>query len=164
MFETGKYKFLQGSKWFLNRIQWEPENCGKKDNIKAMIKFVWCCYKAISFTNSLIIHLFREIGQFTLHNFHVQLFTLNSILQGGGHDRVPPPPLSYGPGSNRLDLNLCFYLRLSWTEWMFFGSPAWYPDLESQSRHTSRGCNVSTFSLQGNLSRFISSCPPPPLP
>ena len=39
-------------------IQREPENCGIGNDIKAIIKRIWCCYKANSFTQ--LNHLINE--------------------------------------------------------------------------------------------------------
>ncbi len=38
-----------------------------EDDIKAIINYIWCCYKANSFTNYLLNHLLSEMGLFTLH-------------------------------------------------------------------------------------------------
>jgi len=132
-----------------------------------MIKFVWCCYKAISFTYNLIIHLFSEIGPAQFLCFMFIYLTLNSISQGVGHATVCPSPI-YGACSNWLDFNLCFYLRdyRGQNEWflVLLGLLVPRPGVTNRCIHIySRGCDVLTISLQGNLNRFISSWQTPPL-
>ena len=43
----------------------------EEDDIIAILKFIWCCYKANSFTRCLLNHIFSEIGLFTLHSCFV---------------------------------------------------------------------------------------------
>ena len=37
-----------------------------EDDIKVIIKCIWCCYKANSFISNLLNHFFSEVGLFTL--------------------------------------------------------------------------------------------------
>ena len=39
-----------------------------EDDIIALLKCVWWCYKANSFTRHFLNHLYCEMGLFTLHN------------------------------------------------------------------------------------------------
>ena len=39
-----------------------------EDDISAILKWIWCCYKANSLTIKLLNRLLSEMGLFTLHN------------------------------------------------------------------------------------------------
>ena len=49
-----------------------------EDDIIALLKCVWWCYKANSFTRHFLNHLYCEMGLFTLHNCCV-LLSLNFL-------------------------------------------------------------------------------------
>ena len=103
------------------------------------------------------------------HNFCVSCSFIwpwiRSHRELGTRPCAPPP--SYGACSNWLDLNLCFYLRdyRGQNEWflVLLGLLVPRPGVTNRCIHIySRGCDVLTISLQGNLNRFISSWKPPP--
>ena len=59
----------------------------KEDDIKAIVRCVWWCYKATSFTCILFTHSLRKIGLFTLHICCVScsLDYLKSYLESESH-------------------------------------------------------------------------------